>query len=636
MCVYREGYCNRNPTLGDYYRILYLYNFIELVISHAMFGWKAALARDARGQSDEEDLMPSCPLIIAGTHVEIDAFMHHWKYHSLVDGVRLPLLAVVNEDGVLGPAKRLPVEDVFRPTRDAPVGGIPAAVVESALVQSPVPPETCLQMAMRVAALPTFVLLDFSRGDNIAELEAANWFSATTFGASCVVIGADCPTDSTAGWLRSRSLPLDASPTLVIEAALAAWTGRPLPLIPVSPHSLLTRCLVCGSEVRDAPALSCAGCLAVCFCDAACQMTEQTLEGGLPHGASCACLRQMRSSRDSLQVIVAKDESTVDTTWIDACMGGGGPPDVCSLLKYLGLHSPGSGYQALCGCGGAAPTAALQPLGLLTSNIARDRLPLTSWMDAYDVLGLPASSPISLLLCLPFTLLHALYRVGLLEATASSASATAQPARHTVYCLGASTECEGQLYSVYAVLAHLLPRGTHLHVIFMGPQLSIPSELSSAGKEAVWKCQETAVVVRVSFQIGLYHTIDTAALPPPTLTIAHNAGLGEYASWQPTLRALNEQKVPFCFTSYGLVEVDAAAAQLRAAGILPGDIHTEINPFRMPLDEARRVACGSVDFPWVPNAILTLVTVARLLPELEFNQSPSVPLKASASYCSPY
>ena len=343
-------------------------------------------------------------------------------------------------------------------------------------------------------------------------------------------------------------------------------------------------------------------------------MTEMTLEGGLPHGASCACLRLMRSSRDSLQVIVAKDE---DTAWIDACMGGGGPPDLCTLLKYLGLHSPGSGYQSLCGCGGAAPTAALHALGLLTLNIARDRLPLTSWIDAYDVLGLPASSPISLLLCLPFTLLHVLHRAGLLEATASSATATAPPVCHTIYCLGASSECEGQLYSVYAVLANILPRGTSLHVVFMGPQLSIPSELRCAGKEAVWECQETGVVVRVSFQIGLYHSINAAGLPPPTLAIAHNAGLCEYASWQPTLRALNEQTVPFCFTSYGLVEVNAAAAQLRAAGILPDDVHTEINPFRMPLDEARRVACGSVDFPWVPNAILTFVHVPHAAPDAE-------------------
>ena len=105
-----------------------------------------------------------------------------------------------------------------------------------------------------------------------------------------------------------------------------------------------------------------------------------------------------------------------------------------------------------------------------------------------------------------------------------------------------------------------------------------------------------------------------SAAAAPHLCFAPNAGFVEYASWRPTLEALLAARMPWAFSSYAQVEVDAAGMQLwEAHGVPPSALRTEANPFRMPLDEARSIAGGALGFPWVPNGLLSWVE----LPEEE-------------------
>jgi hypothetical protein len=218
-----------------------------------------------------------------------------------------------------------------------------------------------------------------------------------------------------------------------------------------------------------------------------------------------------------------------------------------------------------------------------------------------------------------------------------------------VAVLGASSVCEGALYPTYAVLAALLPPRTQLHIVMVGPQLSVPKEAiglggscdgdggnedgdgghgdSNGGKgdggggkgngdkgcngdgTVCYRCDATGVVVRVSFVVGLYHKLAAAgALRTATLAFAPNAGLCEYASWGATIDALRGRGVPLCFSSYAMVEVDAALAELwEGHGVAAESVSTEVNPFRMPLDEARKVTGGAIAVPWIPNAVLSYV-----------------------------
>ena len=293
--------------------------------------------------------------------------------------------------------------------------------------------------------------------------------------------------------------------------------------------------------------------------------------------------------------------------------------------------------MALCGCEGAPPMTALAEAGLVSevqvvvtcadatigapsaaptaaAAAATDGAGASvggfsdimggSWAESYAALGLSTSSPIALLLSLPLTLLHVLRGCGLLHSTTGRLELR-------VHCLGASAACEGRLYSAYALLARLLPAGTRLHVVMIGPQLKVPAEAVSDSEGGstiqIYRHSPSDTEVHVSFVLGLYHAIEGLAVPD--LAIAHNAGIVEYDSWRPTVGALLERRIPFVFSSYAMVEVDAALAELwEAHGVSASDVRTELNPFRMPLDEARKTARGAISVLWVPNAVLSFVT----------------------------
>ena len=61
------------------------------------------------------------------------------------------------------------------------------------------------------------------------------------------------------------------------------------------------------------------------------------------------------------------------------------------------------------------------------------------------------------------------------------------------------------------------------------------------------------------------------------------------------------------------VEVDAGRAHLwEVHGLDPARLQTELNPFRMPLDETQIITRGAIDFPWVSNALLTTVRAVEV------------------------
>lgn len=186
--------------------------------------------------------------------------------------------------------------------------------------------------------------------------------------------------------------------------------------------------------------------------------------------------------------------------------------------------------------------------------------------------------------------------------------------------LGASDSCEARLLAAYACLPRLLPPRTYLTIRMVGPQLTaLPPPVTFGSPLAA---------VHVAFSRALYHheagwheaPAGSRTSSRPTLALAHNAGLAEYASWQPTVEQLASDGVPFFFTSYAEVEVNAAQAKLREwlhphlsarAGSVGSaarlHIHTELNPFRQPLDRAGIVSGGCVAVPWISNGWLSRV-----------------------------
>jgi len=260
---------------------------------------------------------------------------------------------------------------------------------------------------------------------------------------------------------------------------------------------------------------------------------------------------------------------------------------------------------------------------------------LSSWVEAYAALGLRASSAAALVLSYPLTLFYALRQVlgggdqgiGRLEACDEV----------VVHVLGASDACEGCLLEVYAQLLPLLPllRCTRLRIEMLGPQLS-----ADKLPPATTFTDAAGASVTVIYASVLYHAQAACApaggeedrQPPipastpasllasspasspasssdgrkwPHLALAHNAGLAEYDSWEPTVRELLEHKVPLCFTSYAEVEVLAASACLRQWCGPRVQLATELNPFRQPIDAAGITGGGAVGVPWMSNGFLS-------------------------------
>ena len=613
-----------------------------------MLGWRAALYRDSRGTDCDDETTPSLPILLVARSDDDPrclSFLAHWLQRPEASRQRMPLLALVDPHGAVRPWSRRAAEDIFRPTAAAPEGGLPTETVSQAVATSSfamVPgyipkgeDDDPLLSAVRISSQPSFVVLDFTGGVAAVRLEGSR-FSASRCGASLVVVGDGKPSPQAAacGWLGACAVAVDATASTILDAVAAVWSGRPQPLVAMAPLPALAarRCLVCSREVDGQP-LTCGACMAVCFCDKACQLIEMTSEGALPHGACCASLATSRRCKSTWRVCVAHVEGDGDaiadggSAWIAACWEGGGPTGMCSLLEGLGLHAPTSPYRALCSCKGGAlnPDALLGLLSSCSKSAIVDAAAIAvaapeasasrctmgvprDWSHAYQLLGLRADSPAALLLSLPLTLLHVLVSFALWPRDGGP------PRTISVHWLGASAVCEGRLHAAFALLAAFVPPGSVIMIELIGPQLDMdtcPPPEHHRGANAG--------DVHVRFIHGLYHTMvssDVAATPDgataplstPDVIFAPNAGLVEYESWQPTIRHLLARNVQWAFSSYAQVEVDAARAHLwEAHGVAPDELTTTLNPFRSPLDEGRLIAGGALDFPWVSNALITRV-----------------------------
>ena len=175
---------------------------------------------------------PSLALVICGAHTPAaKSFVAEVKElrdrYLLERGVWLPLLALVGDGGAaLTPPRWRSCEDAFKPTADAPHGGLTDATLETAGKQlgmredhPSTEEQACageqrsesLERILARIAVPAFVLVDFSA--HAVEQLASTTFDAASHGAVCITIGREPPADALAAcrWLRSSSLPTGCS-----------------------------------------------------------------------------------------------------------------------------------------------------------------------------------------------------------------------------------------------------------------------------------------------------------------------------------------------------------------------------------------------------------------------------------------
>ncbi|CAE7948221.1 Mss51 [Symbiodinium sp. KB8] len=132
---------------------------------------------------------------------------------------------------------------------------------------------------------------------------------------------------------------------------------------------------------------------------------------------------------------------------------------------------------------------------------------------------------------------------------------------------------------VYEELGRALPEsGATLRLIGpeLGRELPLGSELEIGN-------------VRLTFHRTMYQDFLTSA-GPPDLAVAFHAGIQEYESWHPALRALVQLRVPTAITSYSLSDAAGGLWEMRRRGTHPSMRFQGVNPFacseRLAVDEA--------------------------------------------------
>jgi len=132
---------------------------------------------------------------------------------------------------------------------------------------------------------------------------------------------------------------------------------------------------------------------------------------------------------------------------------------------------------------------------------------------------------------------------------------------------------------VYEELGRALPEnGATLRLVGpeLGRDLPLGSELEIGN-------------VRLTFHRTMYEDF-LASARPPNLAVAFHAGIQEYETWHPALRALVQLRVPTAITSYSLSDAAGGLWEMRRRGTHPAMLLQGVNPFacseRLAVDEA--------------------------------------------------
>ena len=198
----------------------------------SLLGWKAALHRDCR--ADLVDEIPSLPIIAVGADDSqpLPAFLAHWLDAAKHPACRTPIVALV-ADGVGSTARlRRPAEDVLKPTRAAPNGGLPTDLVRAAIAAGRLSScdgfvavkedEDALVEAVKYCSLPSCVLLDFTCGGAaIARLEKSRFSARASERATLTWVAA--------AQARRRTLPQRAA--VGLRRAHCRWMRRRRPCL---------------------------------------------------------------------------------------------------------------------------------------------------------------------------------------------------------------------------------------------------------------------------------------------------------------------------------------------------------------------------------------------------------------------
>lgn len=274
----------------------------------------------------------------------------------------------------------------------------------------------------------------------------------------------------------------------------------------------------------------------------------------------------------------------------------------CKWLESMGLHGKGM-WRRLCGCFKACPYGLLPPAegggqaGAWAAEHGKyppdaplleyvggenNSMVLSGWPEYYDLRGLPASSPVAVILSFPLTLYNIVTSL-----CVQTKNLLSKGREVVVHYLGPEGELDW--LPAFSEIGYLLGGSGSLHIMMIGPE--VPTALAG-GMTALNR------KIRVSYVQGLYQE-EANALPTPHVVVALNSQLETHSSWMGALEVIKAQAVPAFFTDYAEPCCVNAKQVLRATGLHISQPVTA-NPFRSPV----RNQISNTNLPWYSNGFV--------------------------------
>uniref|UniRef100_A0A1I8J3U0 MYND-type domain-containing protein n=1 Tax=Macrostomum lignano TaxID=282301 RepID=A0A1I8J3U0_9PLAT len=378
--------------------------------------------------------------------------------------------------------------------------------------------------------------------------------------------------------------------------------------------AFFAQCSTCAGLLNRSSALQCSQCRCVYYCSEACQRrhANQPDNPGLAHKAWCARLRLFRQRAPALAELPFGFASvTTADTFDSQCLsrfllergllGRGMWRREC--YAWLGVHPhPFDDDDNDADIGGVPLPGDLAPdpdpfalpdeaavLVEAPSTVSATEPPprISSWSDYYQMRGLPADSPVCVLMQWPLTLYHLLFERLPVDAPDAYKRLTAtvgdnrpcQLRRIVVHLIGVEKEVE--LIPALCELAKLAP-GFSFRLVLVG--------------------KVAAGLLNQKHQDGITDSGDEESSCParPDLIVAFNAGFAASISWPATLEFLKKLAIRTYVTDYCEFSMELSAVMCDKLGI--GTLTPQrINPFRSPI----RVPNEQLDLPSYSNAFIS-------------------------------